>query len=233
VSVFASARNLSKSYGEGAASVTALDDVCLELRAGELVTVFGPSGCGKSTLLHLLGGLDRPSAGTIHVGDDDLTAMDEESLARFRRDKLGFVFQFHHLLPIFTAVENAALPLLLSNVPRRRALRRATECLEMVGLGDKLERKPGELSGGQQQRVAVARALANDPILILADEPTGNLDSASAHAVFELLRGVAREEHRSVLVVSHNPEAAEYSSRIVHMVDGRIVKDPGQASEVH
>lgn len=222
---FVVVRGLEKTYGVGESQVKALTGVSLEVHQGELAVITGPSGCGKSSLMHIIGGLDRPQDGAVIVACTDLTRLDEESLARFRLARIGFVFQFHFLLPVFSALENAALPLLIGGKARAAALERAAECLALVGLGHKAGRRPGQLSGGEQQRVAIARALANNPDLLLADEPTGNLDSTSAQAVMALFRRIAVEDQRAVLVVSHNPQACDYATRTIHMLDGQIV-DP-------
>ncbi len=215
--------DLVKTYGEEPNVVHALDRVSLGVGRGEFVAVMGPSGCGKSTLLNLVGGLDTPTSGTVRIDSDDLGALPDDKLTTLRRRRIGFVFQFFNLIPVLNATENAALPLTLDGAPDADA--RATEWLRRVGLGDRLKNRPDQLSGGQQQRVAVARALSTDPALVLADEPTGNLDSASASEIAELLAQVAAEWHRSVLMVTHDPRIASYADRLVLMRDGRIVDD--------
>ncbi len=214
---------LTKVYGEGAALVTALDGVDLTVRPGEFVAVMGPSGCGKSTLLNLLGGLDSPTAGTVTIDGENLTTLDDDRLTLLRRRRIGFVFQFFNLIPVLSAVENAALPLRLDG--QRDAEQRATRWLVSVGLGERLGNRPDQLSGGEQQRVAIARALSTDPALVLADEPTGNLDSRSATEIAELLAQIARDWGRSVLMVTHDPRIASYAQRLVLMKDGAIVDD--------
>ena len=214
---------LTKVYGSGATRVTALDAVDLQVRAGEFVTVMGPSGCGKSTLLNLLGGLDTPTAGTVSIDGNPLGALPDDRLTELRRRRIGFVFQFFNLIPVLDAVENASLPLRLDGA--REAGERATAWLTRVGLGDRLHNRPDQLSGGQQQRVAIARALSTDPALVLADEPTGNLDSRSATEIGELLRQVSSEWGRSVLMVTHDPRIAAFAQRLVLMRDGRVVDD--------
>lgn len=216
-------RGLTKTYGEGANVVHALEAVDVSVHPGEFVAVMGPSGCGKSTLLNLVGGLDRPTSGAVLVAADDLTDLDDDRLTELRRRRIGFVFQFFNLIPVLNAVENAALPLTLDGA--RDATERATNWLERVGLGARLANRPDQLSGGQQQRVAIARALSTDPALVLADEPTGNLDSRSATEIAELLVQVAGEWHRSVLMVTHDPRIASYAQRLVLMRDGRIIDD--------
>ena len=214
---------LTKIYGAGAAQVTALDAVNLRVAAGEFVSVMGPSGCGKSTLLNLLGGLDTPTAGTISIDGAELGDLPDDDLTELRRRRIGFVFQFFNLIPVLDAVENASLPLRLDGA--RDAETRATTWLERVGLGDRLHSRPDQLSGGQQQRVAIARALSTEPALILADEPTGNLDSRSGAEIGELLRQVSSTYGRSVLMVTHDPRIASYAERLVLMRDGRIIDD--------
>lgn len=214
---------LRKSYGEGAAQVHALDGVDLKVELGEFVAVMGPSGCGKSTLLNMLGGLDRPTDGRVLIDGADLTDLDDDRLTELRRRRIGFVFQFFNLIPVLSAVENAALPLTLDGA--KDAIDRATDWLTRVGLAERLANRPDQLSGGQQQRVAVARALSTEPALVLADEPTGNLDSRSATEIAELLTQVARAWGRSVLMVTHDPRIAAYADRLVLMQDGATVDE--------
>lgn len=217
------AENLTKVYGKGETAVTALDHVNLSVEAGEFVAVMGPSGCGKSTLLHLLGGLDRPTEGNVFIDGASLADLSDEALAQVRRRKIGFVFQFYNLVPVLNAVENAALPLVLDGVSLATAKARATEWLQKVGLGDRLGNRPDQLSGGQQQRVAIARALVAQPSLILADEPTGNLDSRASDEIAQLLRQIAEEWGRSVVMVTHDARVAAYADRIISLRDGVIV----------
>ncbi|OGL63550.1 MAG: hypothetical protein A3J27_14795 [Candidatus Tectomicrobia bacterium RIFCSPLOWO2_12_FULL_69_37] len=217
-----SARNLSKIYRLGGGEVHALRGVDLEIQPGEMVALMGASGVGKSTLLHLLGALDRPTAGEVFFQGGRLFERSDSELARFRNRSLGFVFQFHHLLPEFSALENVMIPGLLGGVPRPEAEGRARELMETVGLGRRWKHRPAELSGGEQQRVALARALVNRPALVLADEPTGNLDSTTAEAIFGLLRGFNRASRQTFLVATHNSSLAERMDRVVVMADGRI-----------
>ena len=217
------AENLTKVYGKGETAVIALDHVNLSVDAGELVAVMGPSGCGKSTLLHLLGGLDRPTEGRVIIEGQPLNDLSDEALTRLRRQKIGFVFQFYNLIPVLNATENAALPVLLDGVSPARAKARAREWLQKVGLGDRLNSRPDQLSGGQQQRVAIARALVAEPRIVLADEPTGNLDSRASDEIAVLLRQVANEWGRAVVVVTHDPHIASYADRILFLKDGAIV----------
>ncbi|HMN61903.1 MAG TPA: ABC transporter ATP-binding protein [Anaerolinea sp.] len=217
------AEGLTKTYGKGSTTVSALAEIHLVIERGEFVAVMGPSGCGKSTLLHLIGGLDRPTSGEILLDGQALSRMDEDALTRTRRQKIGFVFQFFNLIPVLGTLENAALPMVLDGVPRAQAWEAARQWLNLVGLGDRLQHRPNELSGGQQQRVAIARALAHEPLLILADEPTGNLDSKAGDEVVGLLRRIAGEWGRSVMMVTHDPRMAAYADRIVFLKDGRVV----------
>jgi len=213
---------ISKVYRDGQREIVALDQVTLDITAGEWVAIVGPSGCGKSTLLNLIAGIDRPTSGRVIIAGTDLAQLDEEALARWRRSHVGIVFQFFQLLPTLTALENVQLPLVLAG--RRDAPQRARELLERVGLAYRAHRLPSELSGGEQQRVAIARALANDPPLLLADEPTGNLDSASGEAVLELFR-TAWHHGTTILLVTHDREVAARAQRIVELRDGRLVSD--------
>ncbi len=216
---------LTKIYGKGDTAVTALDHVNLTVTEGEFVAVMGPSGCGKSTLLHLIGGLDQPTSGRVILAGRQLGQLNDDDLTRLRREKIGFVFQFYNLIPVLDALENAALPLTLDGLKPAEAHKRAAAWLERVGLSDRLYHRPDELSGGQQQRVAIARALAAEPMLILADEPTGNLDSRAADEIVGLLRQVADEWIRTILLVTHDPRLAAHADRIVFLKDGRIVDE--------
>ncbi len=217
--------NLSKTYGKGDTAVAALKGINLRLAEGEFVAVMGPSGCGKSTLLHLIGGLDRPTSGDVTLAGQSITALDDDALTQVRRRQIGFIFQFYNLLPVLNAVENAALPLILDGVKPAEARRRATDWLERMGLEKRLDHRPNQLSGGQQQRVAIARALVSEPTLILADEPTGNLDSAAGNEIAALLRQITGAWGRTVLMVTHDPRIAAYADRIIFLKDGTIVDD--------
>ncbi|MGE5264550.1 MAG: ABC transporter ATP-binding protein [Acidobacteriota bacterium] len=217
--------NLTKVYGKGDAAVVALDHVTMSVNPGEFVAVMGPSGCGKSTLLHLLGGLDRPTEGSVTIDGKSLSALSDDALTRIRRRNIGFVFQFFNLIPILNAIENAALPLVLDGKNSAQAKQKATEWLEKIGLGARLSNRPDQLSAGQQQRVAIARALITDPMLILADEPTGNLDSRSSDEIAGVLQQVAKEWGRAVLMVTHDPRIAAYADRIIFLKDGKIVNE--------
>ncbi len=215
--------NLTKVYGQGGAKVVALDHVNLVVESGEFVAVMGPSGCGKSTLLHLLGGLDRPTEGRVLLDGQDLAAMGDDEVTIMRRKQMGFVFQFFNLLPVLSAVENASLPLLLDGVKAGQARARGAEWLERMGLGERLNSRPDQLSGGEQQRVAIARALVSEPALILADEPTGNLDTRAGDDIAGLLHQVVAEWGRTVLMVTHDPRIAAYADRLVFLKDGKVV----------
>ncbi len=217
--------NLTKVYGGGETAVTALDHVNLKVNPGEFVAVMGPSGCGKSTLLHLLGGLDRPTEGEVVIDDTPLAKMKDDDLTKLRRKRLGFVFQFYNLIPVLNAVENAALPVTLDGIKPVEARQRAAKWLTRFGLGDRLKNRPDQLSGGQQQRVAVARALVSEPDLILADEPTGNLDTRASDEIAALLRQVSKEYGRAVVMVTHDPRIAAYADRIVFLKDGKVVDE--------
>lgn len=215
-------RNVSKRY-EGKRTVHALRNVSLRIEKAEMVAVMGPSGCGKSTLLNIIGGLDRPSDGTVFIDGLDIGALDDNALTRIRRRKIGFIFQFFNLLPSLTALENIALPLHLAGSGRKEAAMRANELLEIVGLLDRHDHLPDELSGGEQQRVAMARALALSPPLILADEPTGNLDSKNGHEVLSLFKRLQGQFETTVLMVTHDLTAAGFCSRTIRMQDGLLI----------
>lgn len=219
------ASGLTRVYGSGDTAVTALDHVDLSVEPGEFVAVMGPSGCGKSTLLNLLGGLDTPTDGSIRIDEKLVSGMTDEELTKLRRRRFGFVFQFFNLIPVLNATENAALPLTLDGVPASQARAKAEEWLQRVGLGDRMRNRPDQLSGGQQQRVAVARALVTDPALLLADEPTGNLDSKSSDEIAQLLTQASTDWGRAILMVTHDPRIAAHAHRIVFMSDGRIIDD--------
>jgi putative ABC transport system ATP-binding protein len=219
------AENLTKIYGTGETAVTALDHANVKVDQGEMVAVMGPSGCGKSTLLHLMGGLDRPTEGRVTIDGRALDQLNDDTLTQIRRRKIGFVFQFFNLIPILSSVENAALPLTLDGVNPAKAKEQATEWLTRVGLGKRLTNLPDQLSAGQQQRVAIARALVTEPVLVLADEPTGNLDTRAADEIAALLKQVAKEWGRSVLMVTHDPRIASYADRIIFLKDGKVVNE--------
>jgi lipoprotein-releasing system ATP-binding protein len=214
---FLEAQSLSKTYRNAEVPVPVFANLNISVERGEMVAVVGPSGIGKSTLLHLLGGLDRPDSGRIRVGDADVSSMSNDELARFRNKNVGFVFQFHHLLPEFTATENVAMPGWIGRTPKEAALRKASALLAELGLEPRSRHFPNQLSGGEQQRVAIARALLTDPQLFLADEPTGNLDLETSGRVFELMRECHRKRGLTSVIVTHNPDLAARCDRVLEM----------------
>ncbi|WP_327113666.1 ABC transporter ATP-binding protein [Streptomyces sp. NBC_01341] len=216
--------DLHRSYGTGAAAVHALRGVSFEIPRGELVALKGRSGSGKTTLLNLVGGLDTPDGGRITVGGTDLSELGEDGLLELRRDRIGFIFQSFGLIPILTAAENVGVPMRLRKTDSAEREERVALLLSLVGLGDHAQQRPGELSGGQQQRVAIARALANRPALLIADEPTGQLDAETGLAVMQLLRAVVRSEGVTVLVATHDPQLLGFADRVLELSDGHIVE---------
>ncbi len=220
-----STQNLTKIFGSGATAVTALNNVNISVNSGEFVAIMGPSGCGKSTLLHLIGGLDRPTNGKVMIEGTSIADMDDDHLTELRRRRIGFVFQFFNLIPVLNAIENAALPVTLDGVKPAEAQKKGAEWLARFGLSDRTSSRPDQLSGGQQQRVAIARALAAEPSLILADEPTGNLDTRSGDEIASLLRDVSKRYGRTVVMVTHDPRIAAYADRIIFLKDGKVVDE--------
>ena len=218
-------QNLTKTFKTGGGNVHAVEDVTFNIDDGKFASIIGKSGSGKSTLLSLLGGLDKPTSGAIKVGKEDITKLNDHALISYRGRKIGFVFQNYNLIPNLTAIENVMLPLEFAKVPKTERIKRAKEMLAKVGLEeDQMQRKPGKLSGGQQQRVAIARALANQPQLILADEPTGNLDSQTGKMIFDLLHGLARKENTTIIAVTHDLEIAGKTDITFKLQDGKLKK---------
>ncbi len=215
-------RDLVRRYAMGKQTVTALDGVSLRIDQGEFIALVGPSGSGKSTLLNLIGGLDRPTSGELWVADLELGQASDKRLVTYRRDQIGFIFQSFNLLPTRSAAENVEVPLMLAGVGRKQRRERALRLLEQVGLGRRADHKPNELSGGEMQRVAIARALANDPVLILADEPTGYLDSKTGTDILQILRDLVRTRGVTMVLVTHDMKVASYADRVVHLLDGHI-----------
>ena len=219
------ARGVEKRYRTGPVEVRALQGVDLRIRRGEMVAVMGPSGCGKTTLLNCLSGLDEIDGGSVHVAGSDLTTMDDDARTSFRARSMGFIFQSYNLLPVLTAVENVELPLLVSGVPVDEARRRALQALAGVGLADRARHKPTELSGGQQQRTTIARSLVNDPAIVWADEPTGNLDTRTGREILDIMHRLNRERGQTYVIVTHDPALAATCDRILHMESGRIERE--------
>jgi putative ABC transport system ATP-binding protein len=217
------ARDLSKIYRMGEIEVHALRGVSLNIERGEVLSIMGPSGSGKSTLMNMLGALDRPTSGTYSLNGHTISELSDDELAVVRNREVGFVFQTFNLLGRHSALDNVGLPLRYAGITSGRR-KRATESLKAVGLGDRMDHRPGELSGGQQQRVAIARALVNDPAIVLADEPTGNLDSTSGNEIMELLLDLNKQRKTTLILVTHDREIAEQTQRIIHLLDGRIVE---------
>jgi len=223
-------RNLNKEFLRDEFHIVALKDVSLEIEKGEFVALMGPSGSGKSTLLHLIAAMDRPTGGSIRVLGNDLREMSESEMAHWRNENVGFIFQQFNLIPVLTAIENVELPLRLTRLKKAERLAHATTALKLVGLGDRLSHYPRQLSGGQEQRVAIARAIVTDPSLILADEPTGNLDAASALEVLAVLSRLNREFGKTVVMVTHDPHAAQFASKTHHLEKGELLPDGATAA---
>jgi len=215
--------NLSKVYERGRQKIEVLHHIDLQIDSGDFVALMGPSGSGKTTLLNLIGGLDEPTDGSISVGGEHIDRLSESALAKWRAAHVGFVFQFYNLLPMLSARRNVELPLLLTHLSAAQRARNVAVALELVGLGDRAAHKPGELSGGQQQRVAIARAIVSDPTLLVCDEPTGDLDRQSAAEVLRLLQQLNREHHKTIIMVTHDPKAAEYARRTLQLDKGTLV----------
>jgi lipoprotein-releasing system ATP-binding protein len=217
-------RDLTKIYTDGL-GVKALDGLNMTVKRGEFLSIIGPSGSGKSTLLHMIGILDTPTSGTILIDGENVTTMSDKERSSARNEMLGFIFQYHHLLPDFSALENVMMPLLIAGKSKREAEKIASDILKEVGLEERMDHRPNQLSGGQNQRVAVARALANDPKIVIGDEPTGNLDSHSSDKIYELLRKLNKEHDQTFILVTHDENMAAKTDRIVRIVDGKIVNE--------
>lgn len=213
-------RNICKSYG----NLQVLRDVCIDIGKNEIITIVGPSGAGKTTLLQIAGSLDRPDSGTVCYDGQDLARLNDRRLSEFRNRNIGFVFQFHQLLPEFTAVENAAMPALIAGTAKKKAMARAEELLAHLGLGDRLRHKPSEMSGGERQRTAIARALVNSPQVVFADEPTGSLDSANRDEIRSLIADLRRDFGQTFVIVTHDPSMNGIADRVINMADGRIIQ---------
>jgi putative ABC transport system ATP-binding protein len=218
-------RDLHKSFTRGTEVIEVLQGLTLDVGEGEFLALMGPSGSGKTTLLNLIAGLDRPTSGAINVGPNTISTMSESELARWRTRHVGFVFQFYYLLPVLTAYENVELPLLLLPLTREQRRKQVANALDLVGLSDRTTHRPGQLSGGQQQRVGIARALVTDPTLVVADEPTGDLDTKSADAILTLLDVVRSQLNKTIIMVTHDPKAAARAQRILHLEKGQLVLD--------
>lgn len=216
-------RNITKEYGIGDAVVRVLKDISLQIVQGEFVSIMGPSGSGKSTLLYILGGLDSPTGGSVFISGEDISRFDDYKKSVMRRRSIGFVFQFYNLIPNLNVEENILLPVLLDGKNMKGYKKQLNDILEIVGLADRRKHTPRELSGGQQQRVAIARALINSPEIIFADEPTGNLDSKTGAEIMKLLQEINRESNKTIIMVTHSADAAEYSNRIINVKDGAII----------
>jgi lipoprotein-releasing system ATP-binding protein len=217
-------RNLTRVYGDGV-EIKALDGVNMDIEPGEFLAIVGPSGSGKSTLLHQIGILDTPTSGTILLHGVDITKMSDRERSRMRNQELGFIFQYHHLLPDFNALENVMMPLLIKGVKRSEAKKIALDLLEEVGLSDRIHHRTTQLSGGENQRVAIARALVNNPSIVIGDEPTGNLDSKKSDSIYELLRRLNREHNQTFILVTHDEQMAAKTDRVIRLVDGKVVED--------
>ncbi len=219
------AEGIARTYRSNRNRVVVFESLSLEIGSGEMLAIVGPSGAGKSTLLHILGGLDRPDAGSVRLGEFDMFKLAEVDLARFRNREIGFIFQFHHLLPEFTALENVMMPLLIARMSGPEARERALAMIAEVGLSDRAAHRPGEMSGGEQARIAMARALVARPRLLLADEPTGDLDSRTSESIHNLLKGIHKSQGLTSVIVTHNERLASLCDRVVHLEDGRLTTD--------
>ncbi|WP_040890263.1 ABC transporter ATP-binding protein [Zavarzinella formosa] len=225
-------RDLYKSFSRGSEEIRVLQKLTLDVPAGEFLALMGPSGSGKTTLLNLIAGLDSPTGGDIYVDNEHVSRMSESELARWRTRSVGFVFQFYYLLPVLTAYENVELPLLLLPMTKEQRRKQVLTALDLVGLTDRMSHRPGMLSGGQQQRVGIARAMVTDPVLIVADEPTGDLDSKSADEILTLMDVLCRQMNKTIIMVTHDPHAAERAMRALHLEKGRLVLDDDRTAKL-
>ncbi len=224
MSIILTAENIIKSFNKSEnKKLTILNDISLDLERGKITVIVGASGAGKSTLLHILGGLDKPDSGKVLINETEIFKLDDKSLSKFRNKNIGFIFQFHHLLPEFTATENIAIACMINGTSYNKSLKRAKELLDLLGLTERMNHKPAELSGGEQQRIAVARAMANSPEIIFADEPTGNLDSANSEIMHQIFTNLKNEMNQTFLIVTHNPELVKVADIVVEMKDGKII----------
>lgn len=215
-------KSVSKNYIMGKENVTALDNITLDIKDGEFIAIMGPSGSGKSTFANVIGGLDKPSSGSIIVDGDEITKLNDNLLSKYRNKKIGFVFQAFNLLPTYTALENVMIPLIITGESSEIRKQKALECLKEVGLGERVNHKPSELSGGERQRVSIARALVNNPEIIIADEPTGNLDSKKSEEIVSLLKNLNRKKKITLIIITHDPSVAKEADKILKMCDGKI-----------
>lgn len=218
-------KNLQKSYWRNNLEIPVLNKLSLGVESGEFLALMGPSGSGKTTLLNMIAGIDRPTEGTININGEDVGRMSESNLAKWRSANIGFVFQFYNLIPVLTAFENVELPLLLTKLKKDERKKHVETALTIVGLGDRMHHSPKQLSGGQEQRVAIARAIVTDPVIIVADEPTGDLDKNSASEILSLLEKLNKDYHKTIVMVTHDPHAAERASRVLHLEKGELVKE--------
>jgi putative ABC transport system ATP-binding protein len=230
---FIECRQLTRTYKRGDQEITPLDQLDLTVEAGEFLALMGPSGSGKTTLLNLIAGIDRPTSGELLIQGKNIGALSRSALAAWRRDTVGYIFQLYNLVPVLTAYENVELPLLLQPISRAERHDRVSKALNVVGIADRHEHYPRQLSGGQEQRVAIARAIVTEPKIIVADEPTGDLDKSSAHDILTLLQRLTREVDCTLIMVTHDPHATEYASRTLHLEKGRLVEQQSQAQQQH
>ncbi len=224
--------DLNKEFHLGDIIVPALRDINFQVKKGEFLVIMGPSGSGKSTLLNMIGGLDHPTSGKVYINGQDISKMSDAALTDLRARDIGFVFQFYNLVPVLTALENVELPLMVTGVSDKESRKRATELLGLVGLGDRMHHRPDELSGGQRQRVSIARAIANDPAIVLADEPTGDVDTKTGDEILDLMHDLNRNLGTTLIVITHDPAVAEHCDRLVRIVDGQIATDRATARKL-